>query len=145
MRRWGPWIQAACGWVMLYLAIGGTAGWLVHAGYPVGASCGPFNSVDGGIASRCGQPWVDAFWLVTLGVPRLAMLLPALFATLAGHGLVRGDFRMASNGAPFLVASIPFLLVTWFGARFWWRRRRAFGLGVLALVLGDVAVLAAMA
>jgi hypothetical protein len=143
-RRVLQWVETGAGWLLAYVAVCGGIGFLIRSADQSGPNCTPFNGVGGVITTHCDKIWVNMIWVALLSVPRLVVVFPAIFFALLWAGIRQADFRIASNGLPFLAISVPVFLVAWLGGRHWLRRDRAVGWGVVILLVVEIGALAYM-
>ncbi len=118
----GASLRTLSGYILIWIAIGGAAGFAVTAPFTADASCAPFNSIFGSIETHCPNGAINLFWLLVVGLPRFAIIPPALAIAMFKAALVGGMAGFALEGAVWLIASIPAALIVWAGSGYWRRR-----------------------
>jgi hypothetical protein len=141
MKPWaikaGKIVQTLCGWLLVYISVGAALGILVERPYTDAPTCLPFGSVFGILESRCPSEVVNFFWAASAGIPRLAIVPPALsFALFLASISKGGDWWLDAMG--WLVMSAPLLLVAYAGFLYW--RRRSIWLALFPLAVLGVAI-----
>ena len=133
--------QVASGWLLVYVALVGTAVLASAQHYQYEPSCYPYFSADGVVETSCRHDWMNTAWSIGVGLPWFLTLFPALGFGLAKVSIVQGDWRYAANGLPFLLVSAPILLLIWSGGLYWWKQWRPVALVSLALIFANIIAL----
>lgn len=145
MRRLLRYGYAAIGWLLVYLAVGGALGFAVTRPHQAGPSCVPFLSMFGAIETTCSNEWANLLWFIAIGIPRLLIIPSGLMFALLKAGFIARDGRMALDAIPFVLASIPVLLLIWCGRNYWWNRQRVVAwIATMSIVL-EIALLGSLA
>jgi hypothetical protein len=124
-RRFLAGFRAFCGGFVIYLAVGGLAGFTL--GFALKGhrmeepSCLPFHTVFAQIVSKCPKEAVNVFWAVTIGTPRFLITPPAL-AIARYKAVLKSAFnwRWLLEACMWTLYSIPLVLLIWAGTSFWW-------------------------
>lgn len=99
----------------------------------------------GAIETTCGTEWANLMWFIAIGIPRLLIIPSGLMFALLKAGFFARDGRLALNAIPFVLASIPVLLLIWGGRNYWWNRQRAVAwIATMSIVL-EIALLGSLA
>ena len=130
--------SSAAGWITLYLAVAGFAGFVLNSGgYTSTPVCFPYHSGFGLLETRCNQPALDFAWSAAVGFPRFALVVPALAFSLGRSGNLADAFNLS-------LLSLPLLACAWVGVRHLCQRRPVVGSLAAAGIVGEVIALATL-
>ena len=84
---------------------------------------------------------VNLFWTATVGLPRFILVFPAVAIALLRAVLIGCTLDHVIDAEPFLLGSIPQIVVIWRGVRYWYRRNIAFSAMVGFAVISEFVTL----
>jgi hypothetical protein len=132
-------LQAVCGWLLLYLAIGGLLGFGFDAPFTTEPSCVPFSSVFGLLQTSCRVEVVNRLWSIAVGWPRLAIVFPALAIALLRTAVENADYLLEASA--WILYSMPLFAVLYAGALYWRKRHRGVADIITVAMIGEILVL----
>lgn len=130
--------------VLAYLDAGGLLGFILQQNGPDKPACWPHVSVFGVLETNCASSLAGWFWFFAAELPRMILVFPALAIAMIRAGIRNGSFGGSYflESIPWVLYSIPLLLVIWLGISSWPRRTAKHGF-LLALGLAVIFVLEA--
>jgi hypothetical protein len=141
--RVGNWGKACAGWLGLYVAVGGVLAFIITPiPYTDMPGCYPHYAMFGQIESNCPTHFVNVFWFVVLGLPRLAITPMALAASLVMASAKNfPEFHYLLNAIPFVAVSVPFLTLYYVSFRYWRRNDMRVAILVPLLIGAETLIL----
>ena len=142
----GQWAGRFCGVFLVYVVAGGLLGFAVAArgSNPVPV-CWPFVSVFGVIQTECGDIPTNAFWLVTVELPRFIIVFPAVaisfLKAFLKNSWAGGDYHFLLESLWWTAISIPMALMSYVGFRDWRARSPVVAWVLVAALAGQILVL----
>src|SRR5262249_49173851 len=136
LRRWLEGFQGFAGGFLMYIMVGGLAGFALASRHGEETTCLPIHTAFAQITSRCSENAVNIFWAITLAAPRSLITPPALAIAYYKGGLASNTFLLVDTNI-WLHYSIPMLILLWAGTVFWWKLHRGAAAILFALIVGQ--------
>lgn len=139
LRLWGGRLGAA---MLAYVAVGGLPGLLIADVLPSLPACFPSLSASGAIEAHCQSGVLNAFWTMTVSIPRVLLILLATPIGLVKDAIVEGRLASLGNAIAYLPVALPEAALLVIGFVVWRERTPKAALLMLLAILVETALLA---